>query len=97
LIRAYGSKCLVSQLFGLIFGVFERIPDYSDVEKGMDFFLKTISTGASGGDVKFEGLKDRFDELRTGCFFQKFRSLGIQWNSFLRYRLEGTAHTSFLN
>lgn len=66
--------------------------------------LKAISIGFSGSDLIFEGLTDRFFHAKyTFCrgFFginpQRSDHNGIQWNFFLRYRLEGTDHAAFYN
>jgi hypothetical protein len=63
--------------------------------------LKTISIGTGGGDLRFEGLRGRFFQA-SYTFCQRFLGIspqisdhgGIQWNFFLRYHLEGTAHAS---
>ena len=86
-----------------------EIFDYFTVEHGMEYSLKTISIGFSGGDLIFEGLGAASTSSGQAVSFNQtgYSAIGflaltlkdqITGNSvefFLRYRLEGTVHTAF--
>ncbi len=68
----------------------------------MNYSLKTISIGSSGGDLAFEGLGgSSFQASHTFC--HKFMGVNPQSPDhrgfsgiFLRYRLSRTAHAPFI-